>query len=376
MKNFSFLKKYMALCLVVVCLLLSACAAPVDTGNPGQGNEANGEGASDTDSGFALGSVVDTSKALYSYEELEADLFELQSLYPQLMRVASAGKTLDGREIYYADIGSPEASRSLMINAGIHGREYMTPMLLMKQLEYHLANFSQKNAEGVSFEELFADTLIRVVPMINPDGIALSQNGLSGLRSEELRRGVEEIYASDCELFESYKEYGSIDDYLVSWKANARGVDLNRNFDIDYWEEMRTGIAAPSAQKYKGETPNSEPETQALARLTTELPGLLASVSIHSQGEIIYWDCGQEGDLRSATRRLALEVAKVSGYGLYGKFETPDATYNDWCTLNLGVPSINVETGVDKCPLPIEQFETIWAQNVKLWETVIKIYNE
>lgn len=325
---------------------------------------------------FVMGDVVDTFEAEYTYEKMEADLMELQALYPKLLHVASAGKSLDGREIYYADFGAADAPKKIMINAGIHGREYMTPLLLMKQLEYHLVNYTVKNEAGLSFEELFSDVSFRLVPMINPDGIAISQKGLEGIRSFVLRQGIEAIYSSDINRYNSYREeYKNIEEYLVHWKANARGVDLNRNFDIEYWEEMKTGVVQPSAQKYKGDAPCSEPESQALARITEELDGLVCAVSIHSQGEIIYWDCGQEGELRTKTRALCEAAQAVNGYLPYKEFINPDATYNDWCTLELGIPSINIETGVDKCPLPIEQFETIWNQNIGLWRALAELYN-
>lgn len=323
---------------------------------------------------FTLGDIVDVSRDEYTYEEMEVDLLELAEKYPRLLRVASAGKSLDGREIYYADLGDPNAPRSIMINSGIHGREYMTPLLIMKQLEYHLENYEKTDETGECFAESFSGLLIRIVPMINPDGIALSQKGIGGLRSEELRGTVERIYLSDRTKYDSYKKYQSIDDYLKFWKANAHGVDLNRNFGIDYWETLKTGIPQPSAQKYKGEAPNSEPESQALIALTQSLTGLCASVSIHSQGEIIYWDCGQTDASRVATWELCYAISKENGYRPYIDFEHPDATYNDWCVLELGVPSVNVETGNEKCPLPIEQFEEIWTRNLGLWTAVAELY--
>ena len=320
---------------------------------------------------FLMGDIVDVSKAEYTYEEMEADLFKLQELYPELLRVASAGQTLDGREIYYADFGSPDAEKKIMLNAGIHGREYMTTLLLMKQLEYRLVNYNTKNEEGISFADSFEGLSFRIVPMINPDGIAINQKGLEGIRSFVLREGIENIYSSDINRYENYREeYKNIDEYLVMWKANARGVDINRNFDIDYWSEMDTGIPRPSIQKYKGAEANSEPETEALVRLTEEMEGLVLAVSYHAQGEIIYWDCGQTGEMRAKTRELCEAISEITGYPLYNEFINPDATYNDWCTLNVNIPSVNVEIGIDKCPLPIEQFDSIWEKNIKLWETL------
>lgn len=320
--------------------------------------------------------VVDVSKAEYTYEEMEEDLFLLQQYYPDLLRVNSAGKTLDGREIYYAEFGEANASRRIMINAGIHGREYMTPLIVMDQLEYYLANYDALEKDGKSFGKRMKGIAFCIVPMINPDGITISQKGLEGLRSEVLREQVLTAYENDKKYGGYDQHYSDLSDYLVKWKANARGVDLNRNFGIDGWLELRTGVTYPSSQKYKGEAPNSEPETQALMALTQSLEGLLCSISVHSQGEILYWDCGQTGEVRNQTVALVETIRGVNGYRPQDRFVQADASYNDWCVLNLGVPSVNIETGTGSCPLPIEQFEIIRGQNLSLWDALVQAYHE
>ena len=324
----------------------------------------------ETESPVELSAIVETDSAEYTYEEMEEDLYELEERYGELIQVSYEGKSHDGRNIYYADIGSSDAEVQIMVNAGIHGREYMTPMYLMAEIEYFLS-------EATADEELGAklnDIMIRVVPMINPDGIARSQSGLDAIRSDELKQTVRSAYEYDRKL-ESYQSYKDIDTYLKYWKANARGVDLNRNFDIDYWEKLDTERGHPSAQKFKGYSPNSENETKALVSLTEELDGLACSVSIHSQGEIIFWDCGQKGEIRAKTVELAVLANKMNRYPLHTSFTAPDASYNDWCVLELGIPSINIETGTDSCPLPIEQFETIWAQNKELLSSLVTKYS-
>ena len=161
---------------------------------------------------FLEGTVVDTSRAEYSYEQMKRDLFALQDAHSDLIRVASAGKTRDGREIYYADLGSPNAKKQIFVSAGIHGREYLTPMVLMKMTEYYLVNYHVEDGQGVAYADLSEDVLIRVVPMVNPDGIMISQEGLGSLRSTELQEAVRQIYASDCAKYESYRQYGSIEE--------------------------------------------------------------------------------------------------------------------------------------------------------------------
>ena len=344
--------RLIAVLLALILLVSAACSS---------------EGGEETTAPFWYTEIVDTSKAEYTYEEMEEDLFLLAAQYPELVRVASAGKSLDGREIYYADIGAADAPRQIMVNAGIHGREYMTPMLLMELAEQLLLSLC---ATGTSGEAVGADswkqTSFRLVPMVNPDGVTISQKGLAGIRSESLRDGIVHIFDSDKRNYGYGQHYATIEEYLIHWKANAAGVDLNRNFGIGGWEKLQTGIVHPSSQRYKGSAPNSEPETQALMRLTESMQGLVCSISLHSQGEILYWDCGQTGTVRAQTIRLAEQIHRMNGYRLQQTFEQADASYNDWCCLHLGIPSLNIETGVDACPLPIEQFSTIWEQNQDL----------
>jgi g-D-glutamyl-meso-diaminopimelate peptidase len=250
----------------------------------------------------------------------------------------------------------------------------MTAQLLMKQLEHYLALYGSVGADGERFADRMRDVAFYLVPMTNPDGIAISQQGIDAIRSEELRQCILAAYDNDMRRGGYDQHYDTREDYLVKWKANAKGVDLNRNFGIDGWDSVKTGVTYPSSQKYKGETPNSEPETKALMELTQSLDGLLCTVSLHAQGEILYWDCGQSGDIRDRTLQLVGAIQAVNGYRAQSEFTQADASYNDWCVLKLGVPSVNVEIGVGACPLPIEQFFGVYEQNLTLWEALLNLY--
>lgn len=320
---------------------------------------------------FLEGEIVDTSRAEYGYEEMKSDLFALQAAYPDLLRVSSAGKSLDGRELYYADFGVQDAEKQIFISAGIHGREYLTPLLLMKMTEYYLVNYNTEDETGVAFADLAGDYRIRIIPMVNPDGIMISQQGLSAVKSESLKEQIRLVYESDCSKYESYRRYGSLEEYLKHWKANAAGVDLNRNFPIEYWGEMRTGVGQPSSQAYKGKSAGSEPETQAVISLVRELSNPVCVISIHSQGEILYWNCGQSGELLARNERLKEVLVGLTGYRSQSSFESPDATLDDWAALERGIPSVTIETGTGSCPLPIEQFAAIWEQTRNLWRCLV-----
>ena len=324
---------------------------------------------------FLPGETVDLTDSQYTYEDMTADLRELERSYPRLLRVESAGKTADGREILYADFGNPKASKQIFISAGIHGREALNTQVLMKHLEYALINYDIPSEEGMSLRQVADECMIRIVPMANPDGVSISQLGLAGLKTEALREGIQAIFEVDYGEYQSYRDsYDSMEEYFRHWKANAEGVDLNRNFPIDEWGRVTTGIGHPSSQKYKGAAAGSAAETAALVQLLGELENPLCAVSLHSQGELIYWDSGQKGELRGTNLELAEALAAMTGYRMVNTFTSTDATLEDYAALTMGIPSVNIETGTGSCPLAFEQLETIYEETEDLFWTLFSFF--
>ena len=298
--------------------------------------------------------IVDVSEQSYTYSEMQEDLSLLARVYPSLFSYRSIGKSVAGRDIYVAVLGNPNAQKQVVVSAAIHAREYMTAMLTMKQLEFYLSHYSAGTYNGVPYAVLFENVCFYIVPMTNPDGVMLAQEGLSSLPAD-LREVVQSIYANENGGYES------IDLYLSHWKANARGVDLNRNYDA-LWEEYDKASRPQSAQ-YKGPSPASEPETQAMIGLIESLSNPVCTLCIHSQGEVLYWNCGQSDTER--TLRFTQEIAERTGYYIVPT-KNNDASLSDWCELKKNMISVTVETGNEPCPLPIGQFTAIWLANYDL----------
>ena len=95
-------------------------------------------------------------------------------------------------------------------------------------------------------------------------------------RTRTLGAAQREIYESD--LAAGYTEPGEAA-YAAAWKANAAGVDLNRNFSAD-WDSLE-GRSEPSSELYAGSQPEDQPESRALAEYTRSLrPD--ATMSLHT----------------------------------------------------------------------------------------------
>ena len=285
------------------------------------------------------------------------------------MSYSSIGESLDGRTIYAIRLGNPEADKQILISAGIHGREYLTPLLVMKQLEFYLYNYDTAEYGGTPLSEIFEEYTFFILPMCNPDGITIAQFGTGAIRDKELQNTIRQIYESDMSRGYVNDKFSK---YLSYWKANARGVDLNRNFSTDEWDSVLY-VKQPSYQNYKGSAPETEPETKALTSFVSSLSNPVLSLAIHSQGEVIYHNSGQgDGD---GSLALAETVRELNKYKIDGEIRH-EAAFDDWCILNKGIPSVTVEVGSYnvKEDIPEDEFAAIWQDNRDLWVHVAASY--
>lgn len=286
----------------------------------------------------ALGLEIVKPVLAYTYERMLEDIEALRKRYPERVRVESMGKSSEGRDIPVVIIGDSSAERHLFIQAAIHAREHMTAQLAVSQIEYYLKYQYDETA------------CVHVAPMTNPDGCAISQRGVY---TDKLR-----------DIYEKDQERGFADDsgaeYLYRWKANANGVDLNRNFDAK-WDSVRTRPAASSAN-YRGPRPESEPETLALVNYTKR-NSFGATISYHAFGSLIYYEFGQNSPTNEMSRKLALVISAITGYPVEGDTGTSFGGYKDWAIQAMGIPSLTVEIGTRSAPLPVEEFYTIFLRN-------------
>lgn len=219
------------------------------------------------------------------------------------------GYSFRGREIFALHIGSP-TGRQFIATYAIHGREWITARLALKHIKTGLS-------AGGGW----------VIPLVNPDGATIC---------EELR---------------------------PMWKANARGVDLNCNFDAE-WGSGRLNVKMRGSENCIGDKPFSEAETIALRDFTLKVRPYV-TFSFHTKGEEIYWEFCGGGDKRGAD--ILSEVTGYTAKVICGSA----GGYKDWCIQKLHIPSYTVECGSDDNVHPIKKL-----RKVKKCFKALKIFTE
>ena len=157
------------------------------------------------------------------------------------------------------------------------------------------------------------------------------------------------------------------------WKANILGTDLNLNYPAG-WENAKKikysqGYTTPAPRDYVGTAPLSAPESDAVYRFTQK-NNFSLTLSYHTQGEVIYWKYLNYNPPRAL--EIGKELSRVSGYTLeLTPSESGYAGYKDWFIYYYDLPGYTVEVGKGENPLPITQFEKIYADNLPLLVTAL-----
>ena len=123
----------------------------------------------------------------YEHETMGKEIRDLLYRYQGNIWLDSVGRSFDDREIYQNKLwGIGTAEKKILFTGAIHGREYMTAKLLVKQTEHFLQYMCEGGNEDF-------DVAVHVIPMVNPDGAALCHRGIEGIRKKELKEKLLKI---------------------------------------------------------------------------------------------------------------------------------------------------------------------------------------
>jgi g-D-glutamyl-meso-diaminopimelate peptidase len=286
-------------------------------------------------------------KQVYSYTKMVSDIQKLKRAYPKLVNVKVIGKSEYGRNIYAISLGNGPAK--VFINGSHHAREWMTTTLNMYMInQYADAYTRNKKINGHDPKKILASTTIWFVPMVNPDGVTLQQSGLKAFPKS--------VHKSLIKMNEGSKNF-------KRWKANGKGIDLNRQYDAG-WKTLK-GPKKPSYKNYKGKAPATAAEVKAILKFVKETDPEMA-VSYHSAGKILYWNYKQDTKRYKRDLAYAKKIGKMTRYQLiYNRSASGGGGFTDWFVSVKKRPGFTPEISkpVYESNPPLSEFPNAWKEN-------------
>ena len=254
----------------------------------------------------------------YTSSRFNSDVIKLTNTYPELIRKSVAGYSEQGRVITLVTLGN--GPRKACVIAGIHAREHITISFTMRCIEeYAKAYYGSGYYGEYNVRDLLNKYTIYFIPMCNPDGTEISVNGADP-----------SVYIKDLDKDE--------------YKANANGVNLNRNFPFNWDAEYKNQSKDPSNPSFAGAYGASESETQAIINLcdNNDFEWLL---DMHILGHGMYWRDSKNGVI-PGDYELTKALADRCGYAMFENTTESDGYsggLENWFRGAYNKPSICIE---------------------------------
>ncbi len=329
----------------------------------------------------------------HSFAQIEAYLDATADRYPELTTLRQFGESRGGRRLLAVEINNPATGPAsekpgFYVDGNIHGGELLGGEAALHFIDTILSGYGQDSA----ITRLLDTTAFYVVPIVNPDGRAISMDTPENHRWNIRPFDEDGDGRVDEDPPEDIDGDGHILDIRVQdprgpWKVSpddpramvrrgrgdregpfyqmisegtdndgdgefnedrVGGIDLNRNFPAN-WNAAQFG---------SGPFPLSEPETWALVNYITDRPNIAAIHTYHTSGGLILrfptladqdWDFPQ-ADLDDY-RLIAEDGVRETGYAHYAAdkqaivdlMSPGHGVFNDWASKEFGVLAITTE---------------------------------
>lgn len=225
-------------------------------------------------------------KSRQTYSMMWKGIENLCKEYPEILSYSVYGKSTKGRSLPLVKMGT--GAKKGLIVAGIHGTEHITTTYALRCIEDYCRAYKNGGRYGnYNLVDLFAKYTLYVVPNCNPDGSEIAHNGDSPLVSVA-----------------NFKRW--------EYKANANGVNLNRNFPFYFDGINLMKNPKPDNEYYKGPSGGSEIETKELMELCNE-NSFSFMLSLHARGNITYWSDVITPNAGGITSGLCSKIQSITG---------------------------------------------------------------
>jgi len=191
----------------------------------------------------------------YTYEEIQEYLKGLAESYSNRVKLTDIEKSFENRTLTTITISNGDGRKGknvIFIDAGMHGREWITHTAALNIIDQLVVNFKENM-------ELLEDYDWVILPLVNVDGYTYSRSG--NVFTDE---------AIDCE------NVTTLDHEIKCWRKNRNingnaciGTDLNRNFGHGWGKGRSSNLSC--THTYKGPYEFSEPESQAVQEVLLDL---------------------------------------------------------------------------------------------------------
>lgn len=240
------------------------------------------------------------------------------------------GTSVENRAINSYTFGG--GTNHLLFVGGIHGGYEWNSVLLA----YQFIDYLKENPTVIP-----KNIIVTVIPSLNPDGVFKVINKEGRFTVADIPSGADETLG----------------------RFNARGVDLNRNFDCKWKSESTWRSQVVSA----GTSAFSEPEAAALRDFVLkETPD--AVIFWHSQSNAVYASECENGIL-SKTLDVMNAYANASGYPAVSSFDAYPITGDaeGWLA-SINIPAVTVE---------LQTHQTVeWERNLAGVKALFTLYSK
>ncbi len=322
------------------------------------------EGRLDKLSGFSY-AVIKSSEELssiqssminfgpyYTWDEVESFIESLKSQYPDLLQVDTIGYSWYGKEILALKITAPgEENKPAALFTGVHhAREPIGASIVLDLASRLLKGYGKDSL----ITWILNNRIIWIVPVVNPDGYAYNMIS-DGYWRKNMRDN----------------------DSSGSFEEDLDGVDLNRNYGFMWGFDDNGSSPDPTSAIYRGPSPFSEPETEAIRELTDSVEPVIA-LNYHSYGNDLLFPYGYDEVYTpedTIFRALSLEMTRsnfyVSGTG-WEILYTANGDSDDWMygeqdekpRVFAFTPEVGENFWQPDSDIIVEQLEENWPMNL------------